>query len=63
MSSTFTSRPWKEITIRRGGEEVATYGELFNRAGRASSALGVGSEQRALLVFDDTPAWPTSLNA
>ena len=49
------------MAIRRGDEEVTTCGELLDRAGRALSALGVGSGQRALLVLDDTLARPTML--
>lgn len=43
------------------GDEQLTYGELLDRVcamGRALRRLGVGREQRVLLVLDDTPAFP-----
>ena len=49
-----------KVAIRCEDQEV-TYAELLDiacRAGRALQALGVRSEQRVLMIMDDTPAWP-----
>jgi benzoate-CoA ligase family protein len=43
------------------GEEETTYGELarrINRFGHALKDLGIGQEDRVLLVLNDTPAFP-----
>jgi benzoate-CoA ligase family protein len=51
-----------KIAIRTP-EEQLTYGELAARAARVGNmlkTLGVGHEQRVLLVLDDTPAFPAS---
>jgi benzoate-CoA ligase family protein len=49
-----------KVAIRCEDEEV-TYAQLLDRAcraGRALQALGVGPEQRVLMIMDDTPSWP-----
>ena len=45
------------------GDERITYGELLGRVcamGHALRRLGVGREQRVLLILDDTPAFPVA---
>jgi benzoate-CoA ligase len=45
------------------GDERVTYAELFGRAcafGRALKALGIGREDRVLLVLDDSPTFPVA---
>ena len=51
-----------KVAVRSGDREV-TYEQLLAdacAAGRAFRALGVGREQRILLVLDDTPAFPAA---
>src|ERR671916_1170928 len=48
------------------GEEQVTYGELarrINRFGHALKELGVGRENRVLLVLNDTPSFPVAFFA
>jgi benzoate-CoA ligase len=50
-----------KVAIRCAGEEV-TYAQLHDRicaAGNVLSELGVGREDRVLMVLDDTPTFPT----
>src|SRR4051794_10948706 len=50
-----------KVAIRCAGEEI-TYGELHGRicaAGTLLSELGIGREDRVLMVLDDTPTFPT----
>src|SRR3954454_26545 len=50
-----------KVAIRCAGEEV-TYAQLHGRicaAGTLLSELGVGREDRVLMVLDDTPTFPT----
>src|SRR5215213_7554124 len=45
------------------GEEEVTYGELarrINRLGHALKGLGIGQEDRVLLVLNDTPSFPVA---
>src|ERR671932_2957315 len=45
------------------GDEGVTYGELarrINRFGHALKDLGIGQEDRILLVLNDTPSFPTA---
>ena len=45
----------------RCGDEVLTYGQLFDRVcrmGRALLALGVRREERVLMILNDQPAFP-----
>jgi benzoate-CoA ligase len=54
-----------KVAIRYGDARV-TYGELarrINRAGYGLTGLGIGREQRVLLVLNDTPAFPISFLA
>jgi acyl-coenzyme A synthetase/AMP-(fatty) acid ligase len=49
-----------KTAIRCAGEEL-TYAQLHDRvcrAGNALRALGVGREDRVLMILDDTPAFP-----
>jgi benzoate-CoA ligase len=49
-----------KVVIRCEDAEV-TYAQLLDlacRAGRALQAIGVGPEQRVLMIMDDTPSWP-----
>jgi benzoate-CoA ligase family protein len=51
-----------KVAIFYGGEEV-TYGELarrINRFGHALKDLGIGQEDRVLLVLNDTPSFPVA---
>src|SRR5512132_1186618 len=51
-----------KVAVRSGDREV-TYEQLLAdacAAGRAFRALGIGREQRVLLVLDDTPAFPAA---
>jgi benzoate-CoA ligase family protein len=51
-----------KVAVRAGDREV-TYQQLLANAcaaGRAFRALGIGREQRVLLVLDDTPAFPAA---
>ncbi len=48
------------------GDEQVSYGELarrINRFGHALKELGVGREDRVLLVLNDTPSFPTAFFA
>ncbi len=48
------------------GDEQVSYGELarrINRFGHALKELGVGRENRVLLVLNDTPSFPTAFFA
>src|ERR671916_3394939 len=48
------------------GDEQITYGELarrVNRFGHALKELGVGRENRVLLVLNDTPSFPVAFFA
>src|SRR3954449_5011808 len=50
-----------KVAIRCVGEEL-TYAQLhdrINRAGNLLEALGIGREDRVLMVLDDTPTFPT----
>jgi benzoate-CoA ligase family protein len=50
-----------KVAIRCAGEDV-TYAQLHDRicrAGNVLNALGVGREDRVLMVLDDTPTFPT----
>src|SRR5215510_11164889 len=52
----------KKTAIHFGDEEI-TYQELFDRVcamGRALRKLGVGREQRVLIILSDTPAFPVA---
>src|SRR5829696_3338760 len=45
------------------GEQEVTYGELarrINRFGHALEGLGIGQEDRVLLVLNDTPSFPVA---
>jgi acyl-coenzyme A synthetase/AMP-(fatty) acid ligase len=49
-----------KVAIFYGDEEI-TYGELarrINRFGHALKDLGIGQEDRVLLVLNDTPSFP-----
>src|SRR3954471_17018695 len=49
-----------KVAIRCMGEEL-TYAQLhdrINRAGNVLEALGIGREDRVLMVLDDTPTFP-----
>jgi benzoate-CoA ligase family protein len=49
-----------KVAVRCAGEEL-TYAQLHDRVCRAGSALralGVGREDRVLMILDDTPAFP-----
>src|SRR4051794_41343405 len=50
-----------KVAIRCVGEEL-TYAQLhdrINRAGNVLEALGLGREDRVLMILDDTPTFPT----
>src|SRR4051812_50076032 len=50
-----------KVAIRCAGEQM-TYAQLhdrINRAGNVLEALGVGREDRVLMILDDTPTFPT----
>src|SRR5215212_9095845 len=50
-----------KVAIRCAGEEV-TYAQLHGRicaAGNVLAELGVGREDRVLMILDDTPAFPS----
>src|SRR3954470_18465257 len=50
-----------KVAIRCAGETV-TYAQLherINRAGNVLQALGIGREDRVLMILDDTPTFPT----
>ena len=52
----------EKVAIFYGDEEV-TYGELarrINRFGHALKDLGIGQEDRVLLVLNDTPSFPVA---
>src|SRR3954462_4035105 len=51
-----------KVAIFYGDEEI-TYGELarrINRFGHALKGLGIGQEDRVLLVLNDTPSFPVA---
>src|SRR3954452_2919858 len=51
----------EKVAIRCAGESV-TYAQLhdrINRAGNVLQELGVGREDRVLMILDDTPTFPT----
>src|SRR5919107_1463247 len=55
----------EKVAIFCGDEEV-TYGELarrINRFGHALKGLGIGQEDRVLLVLNDTPSFPMAFFA
>src|SRR3954453_2923009 len=50
-----------KVAIRCAGEEM-TYAQLhdrINRAGNVLEALGIGREDRVLMILDVTPTFPT----
>src|SRR5215211_5914538 len=52
----------EKVAIFYGDEEV-TYGELarrINRFGHALKSMGIGQEDRVLLVLNDTPSFPVA---
>ena len=55
----------EKVAIFYGDEEL-TYGELarrINRFGHALEDLGIGQEDRVLLVLNDTPSFPVAFFA